>query len=100
MAKFLVVYRGGEAGDGEMNDDVMTDWMNWFGTLGDSVSDMGNPFAGGTSVTASGRSDDTAGLSGYTLIEAESLDHAAAAVEGCPHLKVGGTVEVYEAIPM
>lgn len=100
MAKFLVVYRGGNP-DGDMDDGVMADWMNWFGSLGDAVLEMGNPFAGGTAIASDGtRSSDTAGLSGYTVIEAGDLDAAAAAVTGCPHLKAGGSVEVYEAVPM
>ncbi len=31
---------------------------------------------------------------------ADSLDEAAALAKGCPVLTGGGTVEVYEAIPM
>lgn len=100
MAKYLVVYRGGDP-DGGSDDDVMTDWMNWFASLGDSVVEMGNPLARGTAIAADGsRSDGTAGLSGYTLIEADGLDAAAAAVAECPHLKTGGSIEVYEAVAM
>lgn len=100
MAKYLVVYRGGDP-NGEMNDAVMNAWMNWFGSLGDSVVEMGNPFSASTSVLSDGsRSSETAGLSGYTVIEANDLDAAAGAVAGCPHLKAGGSVELYEAVPM
>ncbi|MFI5036788.1 MAG: hypothetical protein ACHQFZ_11390 [Acidimicrobiales bacterium] len=101
MAKFLVVYRGGDPGDGEMDESVMDAWMGWFGSLGSAVTDMGNPFMGGTAIGPDGaRSEETAGLSGYSLIEAGSLDDAAKAVAGCPHLASGGSVEVYEAVPM
>ncbi len=101
MAKFLVVYRGGDPGDGDIDEGVMNEWMSWFGSLGDTLKDVGNPFAGGTAITSSGsRSSETAGLSGYSIIEAASLDDAATAVSTCPQLKVGGSVEVYEAIPM
>ena len=100
MAKYLVVYRGGDP-DAEMDDDVTAAWMDWFGSLDGSVLDTGNPFSASTSLTADGaRSSETAGLSGYSLIEAESIDAAADAVAGCPQLAAGGSVEVYEAVPM
>ena len=31
-------------------------WTSWFGTLGDSVVDMGNPFSASSTVTADGAS--------------------------------------------
>ena len=42
----------------------------------------------------------TAGLSGYSVLQADSLDAAAVLAKGCPVLEIGGTVEVYEALPM
>src|SRR5271169_889945 len=97
MSKFLVVYRGGDPGEGEMDEAIMNEWMNWFGSLGGAVTEMGNPFSAGTAIGPDGtRSSETAGLSGYTILEAASLDDAALAVGGCPHLKTGGSVEVYE----
>ncbi|MGH9020608.1 MAG: YciI family protein [Acidimicrobiales bacterium] len=101
MAKFLVVYRGGQPPEDGMTDEGMADWMGWFGSLGPAVTDMGNPFVGATSVGPDGsRSDDTAGLQGYSIIEADSLDSAADAASRCPQLKAGGSVEVYETLPM
>ena len=39
-------------------------------------------------------------LGGYSIVSAESLDAAAAKASGCPVLKTGGTVDVYEALEM
>jgi hypothetical protein len=39
-------------------------------------------------------------LSGYSLIEADSLDAAVQFAKGCPVLADGGSVEVAEAIDM
>lgn len=102
MAKFLVAYRGGgEPGADAVTDDMMNEWMAWFGSLGSAVTELGNPFTGGTAIASDGsRSSDTAGLTGYSVIEADDLDAAAAAVAHCPQLKYGGSVEVYEALPM
>ncbi len=102
MAKFVIVYRDGATADmpGAV-EASMTAWMNWFGTLGSAVTDFGNPFSSSTRVDADGsRTDSAAGLTGYSIIEAESLDAAAAAVANCPNLAAGGSLEIYEAIPL
>ena len=40
------------------------------------------------------------GVSGYTVITADSLDSATAAAKGCPVMATGGAVDVYEALEM
>ena len=43
MAKFLYLFTGGEMADTpEAQEEQMQEWVAWFGTLGDSVVDMGN----------------------------------------------------------
>jgi len=101
MSKFLVVYRGGDPGDAGTDETVMNEWMSWFGSLGAAVTEMGSPFSAGTAIGPDGsRSSETAGLSSYSILEADSIDAAALAVAGRPHLTTGGSVEVYEAVPM
>jgi hypothetical protein len=102
MAKFLYLYTGGEMAETpEAQQEQMQQWVSWFGTLGDSVVDMGNPFGARTTVTNGGSSDgEASNLGGYSIITAESIDDAATKTKGCPVLQVGGTVEVYEALPM
>jgi hypothetical protein len=39
-------------------------------------------------------------MGGYSVISANSLADAAGKAKGCPVLAGGGTVEVYEAIPI
>jgi hypothetical protein len=52
-------------------------------------------------VSSSGATDGgKSGASGYTILSADSLSAATAKAKGCPVLASGGTVEVYEAIPM
>lgn len=102
MAKFVYVYAGSQMAETpEAQEQAMQAWMAWFGTLGDKVSDMGNPFGGSVTVKSGGSSEGgTSGLAGYSVIEAESLADAAAKAAGCPVLESGGHVEVYEAIEM
>lgn len=99
MGKFVVVYVGGTMGETpEEQEASMNEWMSWFGSLGSAVTDMGNPFMGSTAIASDGvRSDARSGLSGYSIIEAASLDDAANLVAKCPILAGGGSLEVYEA---
>jgi hypothetical protein len=78
----------------------MQAWGGWFGGLGAAVTDMGNPFGASTRVTAGGEGATSSGLSGYSIVEADDLAHAAKLADGCPIFAGGGAVEVFEAIPM
>ena len=102
MANFLLAYKGGTMAETpEAQEAAMQAWMNWFGTIGEAVVDGGAPFGPSTAVQSDGSTGAaTAGLSGYSVLQADSLDAAAALAKGCPVLEVGGTVEVYEALPM
>jgi len=58
MAKFVYVYTGGQMADTpEAQEKAMQDWGAWFGTLGASVTDVGNPFGGSATVSSSGIAD-------------------------------------------
>lgn len=98
MAKYVLIYKGGGMPEGEeAQQEAMARWGAWFGALGDSVVEPGNPFGASSSVGPGGVS----GLTGYSVISAGSLDDALAKADGCPILVGGnGSVEVYEALEM
>jgi hypothetical protein len=99
MGKYLFAYRGGMMADtDEQRQAVMQAWGEWFGELGQAIVDPGNPFAGSTSVNGNGGGGADSQLTGYSVIKADSLDAASALAEGCPVLKGGGSVDVYETI--
>jgi hypothetical protein len=102
MAKFLYLYTGGQMAETpEAQEQQMQAWTAWFGTFGDSVVDMGSPLGAGTTVSNGGSTNGgTTRVGGYSVISADSLDDAATKAKGCPVLESGGTVEVYEALPM
>jgi hypothetical protein len=104
MAKFVLAYTGGGSmgGTPEEQQKIMEEWMNWFGSLGEAVADGGSPFGPSCTISPDGkvREGGAAGLTGYSIITAESLDDATSAAKGCPVLSAGGAVEVYEALPM
>ncbi|MGH3579793.1 MAG: hypothetical protein ACRDU0_19850, partial [Mycobacterium sp.] len=70
MGKYVLAYQGGSmAGTEAEQEEVMTQWMNWFGSLGESVVDAGNPFGPSSTVGADGRVSDggRSSLTGYSI---------------------------------
>jgi hypothetical protein len=101
MSKFVLVYKGGQMGaTPEEQEATMNAWMAWFGSMGPAVTDFGNPFGGSTSLASDGSRGAASGLSGYSIIEANDIDAAAGLAAACPNLSSGGSLEIYEAMPM
>jgi hypothetical protein len=102
MTRFVYLYSGGQMAESpEAQAESMRVWGAWFGALGDAVADIGNPFGAGSTVAADGATTGGASkLGGYSIVEATSLDDAASKADGCPVPASGGSVEVYEALPM
>jgi hypothetical protein len=102
MTKFLLLYSGGGMPGTEAEQKaVYKEWEAWFGKLGSALVDGGNPFAQAKSVGADGKV--TAGpvgslASGYSILNADSLDAAVALAKGCPVLKSGAKISVYETV--
>ncbi len=102
MANYLFAYTGGGmAQTDEEREAAMAAWGGWFGALGSAIVDAGNPFGPSATVASGGVSDGaSAGLTGYSVISADSLAAAGELAKGCPVLASGGSVQVYETIPV
>ena len=101
MADYVLLYGGGSMPETkEEQDAVMAAWNSWFGELGDSLKDGGNPFTpAAKSIAPDGSVSDGSGsgtASGYSIIKADSLDEAAEKAKGCPVLNGGAHITVYE----
>jgi hypothetical protein len=98
VGKYVYIYRGGGVpADEEAQQRAMAAWGAWFGALGEAIVDPGNPFGESGSVG----SGTPSGLTGYSIVTADTLDDAVAKVNGCPILEDGtGSIEVYETIEM
>lgn len=99
MTKFLFVYHGGSKmpTDPAEIEQIMTAWETWFGGLGDTVVDLGNPVGDSQTVAVEGVTADGGAnpASGYSIIQAADMDAALAAATTCPMITVGGgSVEV------
>ena len=98
MANYVLVYHGGGMPESpEEGAKVMQAWDVWFGELGDSLVDGGNPASATKTIAADGSvSDDASGPSGYSILKADSLDAAVALAKGCPVLQGGASIQVVE----
>ena len=101
MTKYLLLYSGGGMPESEEETaKVMKAWEGWYTQLGQAVVDPGNPISPmAKSISADGKiSDGPAGTlaSGYTILQAGSLDEAAKMAQGCPVLAGGAQISVFE----
>jgi hypothetical protein len=100
MAKYLLVYHGGSMPETpEAQSAVMAAWGAWFQNLGPALADGGNPTSQTKTIASNGSVSDGGGANpatGYSLIEADSLDKAVELAKGCPVLGGGATIEVAE----
>jgi len=99
--KYLLVYYGGGMPETPAAQArVLKQWDKWFAKLGPAVVDGGNPFSGAvTKVKADGTVAKGAvgqRASGYSILEAPSLDKATKMAKACPIVKSGGQISVYE----
>ncbi len=101
MAKFLLNYHGGKMAETpEEQASAMAAWTTWFGQLGSALVDGGNPTGATKTVKADGSVGDGADnrSTGYSIIQANSIDEAVKASQMCPVLASGGNVEVAELL--
>jgi hypothetical protein len=102
MAKYLYVYYGGAmAATPAEQKKSMDTWMAWFGKLGKAVVDAGAPTKPGKMVGSSGaKAVEADPVTGYSIVSADSLDKAVDMAKSTPNIPAGGSVAVYELLPM
>ena len=102
MPKFLVTYHGGEGmpADPDARQQAMAAFGAWAKGAGEALMDPGSPLGPSKTVSQAGVTTDRASApaSGYTLLQADSLDDAVGLVEDHPFIGRGGSLEVHEAI--
>lgn len=73
-------------------------WMDWFEEIGDSLVEQGSFFGAGKSFTSDGVEDSSGEVTGYSLIQAESLAATEEMLKDHPHIswQPGCRISVYE----
>lgn len=103
MPKFLFAYHGGHQFETKEEGMVhMAKWQAWSAGLGDAVVDPGMPVSGSKTVSSDGITDGGGSnpLSGITIVQADTIEAALEMAKSCPHVTIGGTIEVAQAMDM
>lgn len=103
MTQFVITYLGGNPpATPEEGKQHFARYMAWLGSLGEAAVSPMNPFRNTYTVSPDGNASHggQTGMSGFTIIEAESMDKALEAAKGCPFLEIEGTLEVSELVDM
>ena len=91
MKKFMFLHYGFE----KPTPDIMKAWQTWFESIAEKQVDQGG-FMGGREISKSGTRNlpwDMESITGYNIIEAESLDEAEKIARNNPFI---ASIRVYE----
>jgi len=103
MAQYIITYLGGDQpSTAEEGQQHFAKYQEWLSSLGDSVVSPMNPFKITSTIKPDGTiiSASTTAMSGYTIIEADSMEMALTMAKACPFLDIGGSLEVSELMQM
>ena len=91
MKRFMLLHFGFK----KPTPEIMAAWGKWFGSLADMTVDMGG-LSNGREISHSGTKDLPMGMdsiTGYSIINAESLEHAERIARDNPFI---ASIRVYE----
>ena len=103
MAQYIITYLGGNhPSSPEEGQRHFAKYKEWLSSLGDSVVSPANPLKDTNTVNPDSTvtAGSTTSMSGYTIIEADSMEKALEVAKACPFLKIDGSLEVSELIQM
>ena len=103
MAQYVIVYIGGnQPSTPEEGKQHFAKYQEWLASLGGSAVSPMNPLKNTGTVNPDGTvtAGSTTSMSGYTIIEADSMETALEIAKACPFLDIGGSLEVSELIQM
>jgi hypothetical protein len=103
MGNYVFVYSGGNGVSEDETERAAQygEWGKWFEMLGAAIVDGGQAVGAAKTVSSgSVRDGGSCGITGYSVIAANSLDAAVELAKGCPVIRIGGAVDIYEAIAM
>jgi hypothetical protein len=103
MPQYIITYLGGDQPSSpEEGKQHFSKYMEWLSSLGDSAISPANPLKNTSTVSPDGTvtPGGTTAMSGYTIVEVDSLDAALSIAKACPFLDIGGSLEVSELMKM
>ena len=103
MPQYIITYLGGDQPSSpEEGEQQYAKYREWLSSLGDSAVSPANPFKDTSTIHPDGTvtTGSTTSMSGYTIIEVDSMEAALSIAKACPFLDIGGSLEVSELIKM
>lgn len=103
MSQYILTYLGGnQPSTPEEGQKHFVKYKEWLASLGDKAVSPANPLKNTTTVGPDGIISEggISTMSGYTIIEVESMEAALSIAQACPFLEIGGSLEVSELIKM
>lgn len=107
MPQYMMIYKGEATDTSDMSEEqaaeVMAKWGAWMEKVGSALADVGSPYGPGRSIVDDGTISAPEHLTGYSIIDAASLDEAASLADGHPYLSEGKgnfSIEMYELMPV
>ena len=112
MKEFVLIFRNsmneGFKPSPEQMQQVLTDWMNWIGSIAaqDKLADKGNRLSMSEAKTVKPGEVVTDGpytevkefINGYIVVKTSTIDEAVSLAKECPILNIGGHVEVRKVV--
>jgi hypothetical protein len=103
MTKFMVLYRSAvsareqmASGTPEQAQAGMDAWTAWAAKAGDAIVDLGAPLADAAHLGPGSTGGDSQHVTGFSILQVESADALSSVLDGHPHLKWGGSIDVLE----
>lgn len=103
MSQYVIVYLGGDQpSDPDEGRQHFSRYMDWLSSLGEAAISPANPLKNTSTVNPDGTvsTGGNSTMSGYTIIEADSMETALGIAKACPFLDIGGSLEVSELVEM
>lgn len=103
MPQYIISYLGGDKPESpEQGQQHMTKYRAWLSSLGDAAVSPANPLKDTSTVKPDGSVTvgSASKMSGFTIIQADSMASALSIAKACPFLDVGGSLEVSELMQM
>jgi hypothetical protein len=79
----------------------MAAWQGWYQKCGSAITDPGAPLDHSTALAGGSASPGKTSITGYTFLQAGSLEEAVDLVKGHPHFHApGSSVQILQCIAM
>ncbi len=103
MSQFIITYIGGDhPSTPEEGQKHFAKYQQWLAALGSAAISPMNPIKNTHTVHADGSitQGSAMAMSGFTIVEAPTIEEAISMAKDCPFLDINGSLEVSELMKM